>query len=228
MDREKKMLLKIDLKLLFDGYCKNVPNIYDEKYHWTKIEGLTWLTHSILRFFRGLGESMGFDVALDKQNIGSVSLKSRGDLFWVKDGEPVLHLECENAYRLRDIIEELENLGSSTIPFKVGIFQLADKSLTDKTVGRMVRFLKKKNLVKNGTKWLLIFDSWSDTKIKNVNYTYKDPKTFKTVDNEYALEWNPLFGVVLGERTDKTKVANIYRLPFDKIGVIESDWERIE
>ena len=221
------MSSKIDLRTLFDGYCKNFSNVYDEKYSWTRTEGLTWLTHSILRFFRGLGESMGFDIAFDKQNIGSVRLRSRGDLFWVKDGEPVLHLECENASEWQDITQELKNLGSSNIPYKVGIFQLVDKSLKKKTVGRAKKILKKKKLVKKGTRWLLIFDTWHDTKLNDVKYMYEDPKTLEPVSKDYALEWYPLFGMVLGGRTDKAKLARIYCLPFDMIGVIESDWTKI-
>lgn len=219
---------KIDLKVLFDGYCKNFPVVYGEKYRWSKTEGLTWLTHSILRFFRGLGESMGFDIALDKQNIGSVSLKSRGDLLWVKDEEPVLHLECENASTWADITEELENLGSSDIPFKVGIFQFTESNLKARTVGRVRRFLKKKKLVEKGTKWLLIFDMWYETEIEKVGYEYEDPKTLEEVQKNYMLEWYPLRGIVLGERVNKGKLAKIYRLPLNKIGVIEEEWIKIE
>lgn len=228
LTREWKLLSKIDLKVLFEGYCKNFPIVYGGKYQWTGTENLTWLTHGILRFFRGLGESMGFNIAFDTKNIGSVSLKSKGDLFWVKDKEPVLHLECENAYEWSDIREELENLGSSGIPYKIGIFQFVESALKSSTIGRVIKFLRRKKFLENGIKWLLIFDMWYETTVEKVKYEYKDPKTSKAIIKNFELEWYPLYGIVLGERTNKKTLAKVFRLPFNKIGVVkEKDWTKM-
>lgn len=220
--------MRINLKLLFEGYCRSFPVIYGGIYHWGETENLSWLTNSILRFFRSLGESMGFKIALERKNIGSISLNSRGDLFWVKYEEPVLRLECENASVWRHIRKELENLGSSDIPFKVGIFQFVETTLRSRTMQRARNFLANKKLVKNGTKWLLIFDMWYESGIEKIQYKYTDPKTDEVSFKKYDLEWYPLYGMVLGERTDKVTLAKIYRLPFNKIGLVRQEgWRRL-
>lgn len=214
--------------MLFEGYYKNFPVIYGGMYHWSKTETYSWLTNRILSFFRNLGESMGFKIALEKKIIGSVSLDSRGDLFWMKDEAPVLHLECENASQWGHIKKELRNLGSSVIPFKVGIFQFIESTLKSKTMQRSIDFLRDKNLVEEGTKWLLIFDMWYETGIEKVEYEYEDPKADETVNKKYRLEWYPLYGLILGERTDKITLAKVYRLPFNKIGLVkEQKWRKL-
>lgn len=189
------------------------------------------MTHSILRFFRSLGESMGFDIALDKQVIGGSRLKHKGDMLWMKREEPILHLECENAGTLKDITEEIENLGSSDISFKIGVFQLAD-NLTLKVVKRALRLLEKKRLRKSGTEWLLIFDIWNDTRIDSVEYEYTEPDTSASIRNKYPLEYYPLVGIILDQSTIKAKLVKIYRLPFGKIGSIGwthwVDWEYVQ
>ena len=215
------------MKALFDGYCKNYVDIYDGKYLWTNKEGLTWSTHSILKFFRGLGESSGFDTAMNKQEIGGVSLSGKGDLFWIKNQEPVLHLESENTRSFGEVTEELEKLGSSDIPYKVGVFQLDNASLKRKTLKRVRNLLARRRLVKKGTRWLLIFDIWNDTEIEDIEYSYTDPKTNQDISKEYTLEYYPLIGMIPGEKNDNVKLAKVYRLPFDKMGVMPDKWTRL-
>jgi len=225
--RYRRRIAKINLEMLFDGYCRNFANVYDDKFAWTKWEGRQWLTHGILRFFRSLGESMGFDVALEKQIIGNIRLKSRGDMFWIKDEKPILHLESENADYVAQITEELRNLGSSNIPYKVGVFQCINENLNRKIIPRVRKFLAKKALVRDGTQWLLIFDIWYDTALEDVEYSYTDRQTKKHRQKKYRLEYYPLIGMILREKSDKEKMAKVYCLPFDKIGVINGRWETL-
>lgn len=222
----RRRTAKVNLKMLFDGYCRNFANVYDDKFTWTEKEGRTWLTHSILRFFRNLGESMGFDITLDKQVIGDTKLKSKGDMLWIKSERPVLHLECENADVFWQITEELENLGSSSIPFKVGVFQCTDESLNRQIIRKALRFLVQKELVNPHTRWLLIFDFWTDIELENVEYSFTDPETKEDKREEHTLEYYPLMGIVLDRGTVERKSAKVYCLPLDKIGVIEGKWER--
>lgn len=170
---------------------------------------------------------MGFKIALEKKIIESVTLESLADLLWVKDEEPFLHLECENARQWRHIRKELKNLGSSDIPFKVGIFQFVESTLKRTTMQRAVKYLERRELLENGTKWLLVFDMWYETGIEEIEYKYEDPETEETVNRKYNLEWYPLYGLILGERTDKIALAKVYRLPFNKIGLVKDvRWRR--